>query len=145
MFKEFKEFTLRGNMVDMAVGLMMGAAFGGLVQSLIKDLVMPLVGLALGGADFGNRYAVLHEGTPAGPYATLAAAQAGGAVTMNYGIFLNTVLNLLTISFALFIVVRAINRLHRAAAPTTRACPQCLSTIPVAAKRCPFCTEAVTA
>jgi large conductance mechanosensitive channel len=112
MLKEFKEFAMRGNMVDLAVGIVIGAAFGAIVSSLVVDLFTPLLGL-LGGRDFSNIFVVLREGAAAGPYATLAAAKEAGAVTMNVGLFLNAVINFLLVAFALFLVVRGMNRMRR--------------------------------
>ena len=146
MLKEFKEFVMRGNMVDMAVGIIMGVAFGTIIGSLVSDMIMPPIGLALGRVDFSNLFLVLKEGTPPGPYASLADAKAAGAVSINYGVFLNTIINFLIIAFAVFLIVRYINRLKRREAappaePTTKECPYCFSTIPVKAKRCPHCTS----
>jgi large conductance mechanosensitive channel len=119
MFKEFKEFALKGNVTDMAVGIVIGAAFGAIVNSLVGDIIMPLVGLATGGADFSNQFLLLRDGTPAGPYVTLAAARTAGAVTINLGAFLTLVLNFLIVAFALFLVVKGMNAAKReqAAAP----------------------------
>ena len=146
MFKEFKEFAVKGNFMDMAVGIIIGGAFGTIVSSLVKDVLMPPLGLLLGGVDFTNIFAVLKEGKVAGPYATLADAQAAGAVTVNAGIFLNAVVSFLIVAFAVFLLVRTLNRLKRAeaaapAAPTTKDCPFCASAIPLAATRCPHCTS----
>jgi large conductance mechanosensitive channel len=146
MLKEFKEFVMRGNMVDMAVGIIMGVAFGTIIGSLVSDMIMPPIGLALGRVDFSNLFLVLKEGTPPGPYASLADAKAAGAVSINYGVFLNTIINFLIIAFAVFLIVRYINRLKRREAappaePTTKECPYCFSTIPIKAKRCPHCTS----
>lgn len=113
MLKEFKEFAVKGNMLDMAVGIIIGAAFATIVQSLVKDVIMPPIGLALGGVDFAELFAVLREGTTAAPYATLAAAQEAGAVTINYGIFINNVITFLIVAFAVFMVVRSFNKLKR--------------------------------
>ena len=153
MFKEFKAFALRGSVVDMAVGIIVGAAFGTIVSSLVDDILMPPIGLLLGGVDFSNLFAVVKVGSIAGPYATLAAAQAAGAVTINYGVFINAVVSFLIVAAALFLVIRAVNRLTREkeAPPEeaeTRECPYCKSSIPLAATRCPQCTsqlEAATA
>jgi large conductance mechanosensitive channel len=112
MLEEFKKFAMRGNVVDMAVGVIIGAAFGKIVDSLVKDLIMPPIGLALGRVDFTNLFFVLKEGAAAGPYATLDAAQKAGAVTFNYGVFINTCLSFLIVAFAVFMLIRAINRLH---------------------------------
>jgi large conductance mechanosensitive channel len=146
MLKEFKEFVMRGNMVDMAVGIIMGVAFGTIIGSLVSDMIMPPIGLLLGRVDFSNLFLVLKEGTPPGPYASLADAKAAGAVSINYGVFLNTIINFLIIAFAVFLIVRYINRLKRREAappaePTTKECPYCFSTIPIKAKRCPHCTS----
>ncbi len=140
MLKEFKEFAMRGNVVDMAVGIIIGAAFGKIITSLVNDIIMPPIGLLLGGVDFSNLYLNLSGGS----YASLAEAKAAGAATINYGAFLNTVIDFIIVAFAIFLVVRAINRMKRQPAPaepTTKECPFCLSKIPVKATRCPFCTS----
>ena len=121
MLKEFKEFAMKGNAVDMAVGIVIGAAFGAIVNSLVADIVMPIVGVMTGGIDFSERFVLLKEGTPAGPYLTLAAAKAAGAVTMNVGTFLNFVLNFVIVAFALFMVVKAMNRARQAPEPAPPA------------------------
>jgi len=147
MLKEFKEFALRGNVVDMAVGIIMGAAFGAIITSLVNDLIMPPVGLLLGGVDFANLFFVLKAGTKAaGPYASLADAKAAGAVTVNYGVFINLTISFLIVAVVMFLLIRVVNRLRRqeaapAAAPTTKDCPYCLSVIPLQATRCPHCTS----
>ncbi len=147
MLKEFKEFAIKGNVVDMAVGIIIGAAFTGVVQSLVKDVMMPPLGLLLGGVDFTNFFIVLKEGTTAGPYATMAAAQQAGAVTLNYGVFINTILGFLIVAFAVFILIRYINKLKRPqetpepAVPSVKKCKFCFSDIPVEATRCPHCTS----
>jgi large conductance mechanosensitive channel len=146
MLKEFKEFAMRGNVVDMAVGIIIGAAFGTIVKSLVADVIMPPIGLLLGNVDFSNLFIVLKEGATAGPFASLADAQKAGAVTLNYGVFINTIISFLIVAFAVFLLVRSINKLKRKeeappAEPTTKECPQCLSTIPIMAKRCAFCTS----
>lgn len=146
MLKEFREFAMRGNLVDIAVGLVLGAAFGAIVASLVNDVLMPPIGLLLGGADFSNLFLVLRSGSPAGPYATPAQAQAAGAVTLNYGVLINTIIIFLITAFALFMVIRAMNRLRRRKAapetlPETKACRFCFTTIPVRAVRCPNCTS----
>ena len=147
MFKEFKEFAVKGNVVDMAVGIIIGAAFGTIVKSLVSDVIMPPIGLLLGNVDFSNLYVLLKAGTTAGPYASLADAQAAGAVTLNYGVFFNTIISFLIVAFAVFLIIRNINKLKRAdepapaPAPTTKECPYCLSSIPIKATRCPNCTS----
>jgi large conductance mechanosensitive channel len=150
MVKEFKEFILRGNVMDMAVGIVVGAAFGTIVKSLVADVIMPPIGLLLGNVDFANLFAVLKEGATPGAYATLAAAQEAGAVTLNYGAFINTLVSFVILAFAIFLVVRGVNRLRRpkpapAAAPTTKDCPFCFSAIPIKATRCPNCTSELKA
>ena len=150
MLKEFKEFAMRGNVVDMAVGIIIGAAFGTIVKSLVADVIMPPIGLLLGNVDFSNLFFVLKEGTTAGPYDTVAAAQQAGAVVLSYGVFINTVISFLIVAFAVFMVIKSINSLKRKedappAEPTTKVCPHCASTIPIKAKRCPLCTSALEA
>jgi large conductance mechanosensitive channel len=146
MFKEFKEFAMRGNVVDMAVGIVTGAAFGAIVSSLVANIIMPPIGLLLGNVDFKNLFIVLSEGTKPGPFNTLADAQAAGAVTISYGVFVNTVINFIIVAFAMFLLIRSINRLKKKeeappAAPTTKECPYCLSAIPIKAVRCGHCTS----
>jgi large conductance mechanosensitive channel len=146
MFEEFKKFVLRGNVLDLAVGVIIGAAFGAIVTSLVNDIIMPPVGLLLGRVDFSNLFIVLKAGEVAGPYATLAAAQEAGAVTMNYGLFINAIISFLIVALAIFLIVRAANRLQREEEapppePTTKECPYCATTIPIAATRCPNCTS----
>jgi large conductance mechanosensitive channel len=144
MFKEFKEFAMRGNVVDMAVGIIIGAAFGTIVKSLVSDVIMPPIGLALGNVDFAELFSVIKQGAPVGPYATLADAQAAGAVTINYGVFINTIISFVIIAFAVFIMIKQINRLKReepAPEPNTKECPYCFSTIPIKATRCGYCTS----
>ena len=146
MLKEFKEFALRGNVVDMAVGIVMGTAFGAIVKSLVNDVIMPPIGLLLGGVDFANLFILLKQGTPAGPYASLADAQAAGAVAISYGLFINAVISFVIIALVLFFLIRGINQLKRKeeappAEPTTKECPHCLSTIPIKATRCAHCTS----
>ena len=142
MLKEFREFALRGNAVDLAIGVIIGAAFGGIVTSLVNDILMPPIGKALGGVDFSNFFLVLG----AGQFPSLKAAKDAGAATINYGVFLNTVINFIIIAIALFAVVKGVNRLKReepapAAAPTTKDCPFCATAIPLRATRCPHCTS----
>ena len=146
MFKEFKEFAMRGNVVDMAVGIIIGGAFGTIVKSLVSDVLMPPLGLLLGGVDFSDLFFTLKDGTTAGPYATLAAAKSAGAVTLGYGLFINAVISFLIVAFAVFLLIKAINQLQRIkeeppAEPTTKDCPYCLSSIPIKATRCPQCTS----
>ncbi|MGQ9646148.1 MAG: large conductance mechanosensitive channel protein MscL [Thermodesulfobacteriota bacterium] len=147
MLKEFKEFAMRGNVVDMAVGIIIGAAFGSIVNSLVADVIMPPIGLLLGNIDFSNLFVVLKDGAKAaGPYESLAAAKAAGAVSINYGFFINTVISFLIVAFAVFLLIRGINKLKReeaapAPVPTTKECPYCLSTIPIKATRCAHCTS----
>jgi large conductance mechanosensitive channel len=147
MVKEFKEFILRGNVVDMAVGIIIGAAFGAIITSLVNDVIMPPIGLLLGNVDFKDLFILLEEGTPVSPYATLADAQAAGAVTINYGLFINAVVSFLIIALVIFLLIRNVNRLRREeeeappAEPTTQECPYCQSTIPLGAVRCAFCTS----
>ena len=146
MFKDFKEFAMRGNVVDMAVGIVIGAAFGGIVKSFVDDVLMPPIGLLLGNVDFSNLFITLKEGAKAaGPYASLAAAKAAGAVTLNLGLFINTIISFIIIAFAVFLVIKSLNRLKREkvapAEPTTKECPFCLSTISLKATRCPYCTS----
>lgn len=146
MFKEFKEFAARGNVVDMAVGIIIGGAFGTIVKSLVADVLMPPLGLLLGGVDFSNFFFVLKEGANPGPYATLAEAQGAGAVAVAYGIFLNAVISFLIVAFAVFLLVKGINRIKREkeappADVTTKECPHCCSQIPIGATRCPNCTS----
>lgn len=144
MFKEFKTFVMRGNVVDLAVGIIIGGAFGVIVKSLVDDVIMPPVGLLLGDVDFANMLAVLKPG-PKGPppYATLADAKAAGAVTINYGLFLTNVLTFLIVAFAVYLIVRAINRLRgpQEEPVTTKDCPYCRMPAPIPATRCPHCTS----
>ncbi len=148
MFKEFKEFAVKGNVLDMAVGIIIGAAFGTLVASFVSDVLMPPIGLLLGNMDFSNLYVVIHAGTVPGPYASVAQAHAAGAVTLNYGVFLDKVIAFLIVAFVLFLIVRSMNRLKRkaeapAAAPATKECPYCCSTVALKAVRCPNCTSEI--
>jgi large conductance mechanosensitive channel len=140
MLKEFKEFAMRGNVVDLAVGVIIGAAFGKIVSSLVDDVIMPPIGRLLGHVDFSSLFINLSDKT----YESLAAAKAAGAPTLNYGLFLNTVINFVIVAFVVFLVVQWMNRLTKkeapAAAPTTKDCPQCAMSIPIAAKRCGHCT-----
>ena len=140
MLKEFKEFAMRGSVVDLAVGVIIGAAFGKIVSSLVEDVMMPPIGRLLGHVDFSGLFINLGEKS----YETLAAAKAAGAPTLNYGLFLNAIINFLIVAFCVFLVVQQVNRWTKkpapAAAPTTKECPQCAMTIPMAAKRCGHCT-----
>jgi large conductance mechanosensitive channel len=144
MWKEFREFAMRGNVVDLAIGIVIGAAFGRIVTSLVNDLIMPPLGLILGHVDFTNLFIDL-SGTS---HPSLAAAKAAGAATINYGIFINSIIDFIIVAFAVFLVMRGINRLRRAPpppSPTTRGCPYCLTVIPLQATRCPACTSTVEA
>jgi len=150
MLSEFKQFAMRGNVVDMAVGIIIGGAFGTIVQSLVKDVLMPPLGLLLGGVDFSDLFLTLKDGAAAGPYLTLAAAQEAGAVTISYGKFINSVISFLIVAFAVFLLIKAINRLQREKEapppePTTKDCPKCCSAIPIKATRCPHCTSELQA
>ena len=148
MLKEFKEFIMRGNVLDLAVGFIMGGAFGTIVKSLVDDVIMPPIGLALGNVDFSNLFTLLKEGTKAPPpYATLAEAKAAGAVTLNYGLFINSIISFLIVALAVFFIVRMANRMmpRPAAAVTTKDCPYCQMAIPLGAVRCPACTSDLTA
>jgi large conductance mechanosensitive channel len=147
MFNEFKKFAMRGNVVDMAVGIIIGGAFGTIVKSLVDDVLMPPIGLLLGGVDFSDLFITLKQGTTAGPYLTLALAKEAGAVTMNLGLFINAVISFLIVAFAVFLLIKAINKLQKpppAAAPATKECPKCFSAIPIKATRCPQCTSELT-
>jgi len=142
MWKEFREFAIKGNAVDLAIGVMIGAAFGAVVTSLVNDVVMPPIGKLLGGVDFSNFFLVLGPGE----YPSVKAAKEAGAATLNYGLFINTLINFAIIAFVLFLVVRTMNRLKRAepaASPTTKGCQYCAMQIPLKATRCPHCTSAV--
>ncbi len=149
MLKEFKEFAMRGNIVDMAVGIVLGVAFGAIVKSFVDDVLMPPVGLLLGNVDFSSLFLTLKAGSVPGPYASPAAAKAAGAVTLNYGVFINTIISFLIIAFSVFLVIRQINRLRKteeaAPAPDKKACPYCLSQIPIGAVRCAQCTSELKA
>ena len=143
MGKDFREFILRGNVVDMAVGIIIGAAFVTIVKSLVDDIIMPPIGLLLGNVDFTNLFVVLKAGKVPGPYETIALAKAAGAVTVNYGVFINTIISFLVVAFCVFILIKNVNRLKREPAPaepTTKACPYCTETIPLLAVKCPHCT-----
>lgn len=150
MFKEFKEFAMRGNVVDMAVGIVIGAAFSPIIASLVSDIIMPPIGLLLGGVDFSNLFVTIKQGATAGPFATLADAQKAGTVTINYGVFLNKIISFIIVAFAIFMVVKGMNSLKRQEAPApaepaTKDCPYCFTAIPIKAIRCPHCTADLTA
>lgn len=143
MFKEFKEFIIKGNVLDMAVGIIIGAAFGKVVTSFVSDVLMPPIGLLLGKVDFSNLFINMSGKT----FASLADAKKAGAATLNYGLFLNTTIDFLIVGFAIFLMVRQVNRMKRQAvapAPTTRECPFCYTAIPIKATRCPHCTSELT-
>ncbi len=145
MWKEFKEFAVKGNAVDLAVGVIIGAAFGGIVTSLVSDIIMPPLGLVTGGLDFSNKFVVLKAGADgATNYATPAAAEAAKAITLNYGHFVSVLVNFVIVAFAIFLLVRALHKLKNPppdVAPTTKDCPACTMTIPIQAIRCPHCTS----
>ena len=150
MFKEFKEFAMRGNVLDMAIGIILGAAFGTIVKSFVSDVLMPPIGLLLGNVDFAELFIVLkHGATVTGPYITLKDAVSAGAVTLNYGVFINNVISFLIVAFAVFMFVKSINKMKRKeeeippAEPTTKNCPYCFSTISIQATRCPNCTSEI--
>jgi large conductance mechanosensitive channel len=138
MLKEFKEFAMRGNVLDMAIGVVIGAAFGKIIASLVEDILMPPIGLALGNVDFANLFINLSGKD----YASVAAAKAAGAATLNYGIFLNAILNFIIIAFAIFLMIRSFNKMRQPdSAPATKDCPLCLSVVPIRATRCAHCTS----
>lgn len=145
MMENFKKFIMRGNVLDMAVGIIIGAAFGSIVSSLVADVIMPPIGLLLGNVDFSNLFAVLKDGKAAGPYASLAAAKAAGAVTINIGVFINTIISFIIVAFAVFMLIRGVNNLYQKpaapAAPKTKDCPYCLMSVPIKATRCGHCTS----
>jgi len=143
MLKDFKEFIMRGNAVSMAVGVIIGIAFNAIVNSLVNDVIMPPLGLLLGNVDFSNLFVVMKEGTISGPYLSLSAAKEAGAVTLNYGVFVNTIINFLIIAIVLFFIIRAVNRLikKKEVKPSTKDCPFCFTSINVKATRCPNCTS----
>ncbi|MGH8370220.1 MAG: large-conductance mechanosensitive channel protein MscL [Gammaproteobacteria bacterium] len=148
MLKNFRDFAMRGNVLDMAVGIIIGAAFGSIVKSLVSDVIMPPIGLLLGNVDFSNLFVVIKEGAKqAGPYAGIAQAHAAGAVTLNYGLFINTVISFIIVAFSVFMLVSAMQNAQKkfkqdeTATPTTKDCPHCFSTIDIKATRCPNCTS----
>ena len=145
MLKEFKKFILRGNVVDMAVGIIIGSAFSAIVKSLVNDVIMPPIGLLLGNVDFNDLFFLLKPGDPGAPYNALADAQAAGAVTLNYGVFINTIVSFIILAAVIFFLIKGINSLHEEEEaepeePTTKECPYCYTTIPIKAARCPNCT-----
>ncbi len=151
MFQEFKKFALRGSVIDLAVGIIIGAAFNSVVQSLVNDIIMPPIGLATGNLNFNNLMWVIKPGSPDGPYATPADAASAGAVTINYGQFVNTTITFIIVAFAVFLLIRAINRLYvqketqeAPAQPVVKECPFCIKEIPIEATRCPYCTSELT-
>jgi large conductance mechanosensitive channel len=149
VLKDFRAFIMRGSVVDLAVGIVIGVAFGAIVNSLVKDVIMPPIGLALGKVDFANLFVVLQQGAEAGPYPSLAAAQAAGAISINYGVFINTIVSFIILAAVVFfLVVRPIAQMHArqkaaeaAPAPNTKECPYCYTTIAIKATRCPNCTS----
>ena len=150
MIKEFREFAIKGNVVDMAVGIIIGGAFGTVVKSMVDDVIMPPVGMLVGNVDFSELFITLRQGATEGPYPTIAAAKEAGAVTLNVGLFINAVISFLIVGFAVFLLVKSINRLKREEpvappAPTEKPCPECALNIPLAAKRCPHCTSQLAA
>lgn len=151
MLKEFKDFAVKGNVIDMAVGIIIGAAFGTIVSSLVNDILMPPLGMLLGNVDFSNIFLTIKDGATPGPYPTPGAANAAGAVTINFGVFINHIISFLIVAFAVFMLVRWVNRLKQAPvevappAPDTKVCPYCLSTISIKATKCAHCTSGLTA
>lgn len=150
ILREFREFAVKGSVVDMAVGIVVGGAFGTIAKSFVSDVIMPPIGLAVGRVNFGNLFWVIAEGSPHGPYNTIAEAQKAGAVTLNYGVFIDTIVSFFIIALAVFFLVRAINRVRSefekapaAQAPTTKDCPYCCSSIALKATRCPNCTSSL--
>lgn len=144
MLKEFKAFAMRGNVVDMAVGIIIGGAFGTIVKSLVSDVIMPPIGLLVGGVDFSDLFFTLKDGAVAGPYASLASAQAAGAVTIAYGLFINAIISFIIVAFAVFMLIKGINKLHeekKTVEVTSKDCPRCFTSIAIKATRCPHCTS----
>jgi large conductance mechanosensitive channel len=143
MWKEFREFAIKGNAIDLAVGVIIGAAFGGIVNSLVKDILMPPIGLLIGGLDFSNKFMILKDAPGGGTFTTPAEAIKAGAVTWNYGNFITLVINFVIVAFCIFLVVKAMNKMKKpspTAAPVSKDCPACAMTIPIKATRCPHCT-----
>jgi large conductance mechanosensitive channel len=150
LIQDFKKFAMRGNVVDMAVGIIIGGAFGTIVKSMVDNVLMPPLGLLIGNVDFSNLFLVVKGGDPAGPYATLAAAQDAGAVAIGYGLFVNAVVSFMIVAFAVFLMIRAMVKLQSKeeappAVPTTKDCDYCKTTIPIKAVRCPHCTSELKA
>lgn len=149
MWNDFKAFILRGNVMDLAIAVIIGASFGSIVKSLVDDIIMPPIGMVTGGADFGSHYVLLKAGTKTPPpYATPAAAKEAGAVTLNYGTFVGTIVTFLIVAVAIFVLIRAVNKLYAKpapATPTTKPCQYCALPIPLAATRCPNCTSQLSA
>lgn len=147
MLKAFRDFAMRGNVIDMAVGIIIGAAFGVIVKSLVDDVLMPPVGMLLGGVDMTDFFVVLKEGATPGPYISIEQARAAGAVTLNYGLFINAIVSFAIVAFSVFLLVRSIeaSRKPAAAAATTKDCPHCAMAIPIKATRCPHCTSPIAA
>ncbi|MGB5202314.1 MAG: large-conductance mechanosensitive channel protein MscL [Sedimenticolaceae bacterium] len=146
VLEEFKKFAMRGNVVDMAVGIIIGGAFGTIVKSLVDDVIMPPIGLLLGGVDFADLFVTLKDGATAGPYATVLAAKDAGAVTLNAGLFINSVISFTIVAFAVFLLIKGMNSLQKKqeeppAEPTEKECPHCFTSIPIKATRCPHCTS----
>ncbi|GHT39023.1 large-conductance mechanosensitive channel [Bacteroidia bacterium] len=143
IFNEFKTFAMRGNVIDMAVGIIIGAAFGKIVDSLVKDILMPPIGFILGRVDFSNLFITIKDGAVAGPYNSVTAAQAAGAVTINYGNFINATISFIIVAFAIFILIKAINQIkakEEVPPPSAKDCPFCFTAINIKAKKCPACT-----
>jgi large conductance mechanosensitive channel len=146
MFKEFRDFAMRGNVIDMAIGIIIGSAFGAIVKSLVDDIIMPPVGVILRGINFSDFFIVLKEGSSAKPYASLVLAQEAGAVTLNYGVFLNTIISFLIVAFVVYLMIRSINKIKKQEETPpmeliTKECPICFTEIPIKALRCPNCTS----
>jgi large conductance mechanosensitive channel len=143
MLKEFRDFAMKGNVLDLAVGIILGVAFGSIISSLVSDMLMPPIGLLFGNVDFSNLFFVLSEGRVPGPYSSVNNAIDAGAVTLNYGLFINTIVNFVIVAFAMFVLVRAVRRGEKKVdeAPKAKDCPYCFSSISINAKRCPFCTS----
>jgi large conductance mechanosensitive channel len=145
LVKDFRAFMERGNLLQLAVAFIMGVAFAAVVTSLVNDIIMPAIGYALGGVDFTSLFAVIKDGDPAGPYNTVAQAQEAGAVTINYGIFINTIIVFIIVALVLFFLVKAYMKTQKPAEETSKDCPYCFTSIPIAALRCPNCTSELEA